>query len=195
MRKSDNYMHACEITPTGISWEIAPNDRVSSILKLSGNLKPGWLGQLSSYMSQEKINIIKGTACKNSSIRWEGLIEIDKGANPIDAESEFNPIKAFNGFSDQRIFEFSSIISNLLIKRSTRHGGSIYVEIGGKDCIGFLSSILGVFSFCSLFPTELEVTTKAQNVFDQFWLKGIGLSTPTDEDMTLLHGRLSRYQK
>ena len=54
MRKSDSYMRTSETTQSGISWEIAPNDRVSGILKLSGNLKPGWLGQLSSYMSQER---------------------------------------------------------------------------------------------------------------------------------------------
>ena len=195
MKKSDSYMRTSETTPSGISWEISPNDRVSSILKLSGNLKPGWLGQLSSYMSQEKINIIKGTACKCGTICWDGLFEIDKGTSPIDAKFDFNLIKAFNGFSDQRIVELSSRISNLSIKRSTRHGGSVYVEISGKDCIGFLSSIMGIFSFCSLFPTELEVTTKAHTVFDQFWLKGVGLSIPTDEDISLLHGRLSGYQK
>jgi len=133
MRKSDSYMRTSETTPSGISWEIAPNERVSSILKLSGYLKPGWLGQLSSYMSQEKINIIKGTACKCGAICWDGLFEIDKGASPIDAAFDFNLFKAFNGFSDQRKIELPSKISNLLIKRSTRHGGSVYVEISGKD--------------------------------------------------------------
>ena len=195
MSTSDSYMHTCETTPSGIYWEITPNNRVSSILKLSGNLKPGWLGQLSSYMSQEKINIIKGTACKCSSIRWDGLFEIEKGTRPIEVEIDFNLIKAFNEFRGQQVVELASKISTMSIKRSTRHGGSLYVEISGKDCIGFLSRIMGIFSFCSLFPTELEVTTKAHTVFDQFWLKGTGLSIPTDEDMALLHERLSRYQQ
>lgn len=195
MIKSDNYMRNSETTPSGIFWEITPNERVSSILKLSGNLKPGWLGELSTYMTLAKINIFKGTACKCSSIRWDGLFEIDKGASPIEAESDFNPLKAFDGFSGQGVTEFSSKILNMSIKRSTRHGGSIYVEISGKDCIGFLSSIMGVFSFCSLFPTEFEVTTTAHTVFDQFWLKGIGLSIPTDEDVELLHQRLEGYQR
>lgn len=84
------------------------------------------------------------------------------------------------------LYEFYPVIIILPIKESFKNQ---------VCCVGFLSSILGIFSFCSLFPTELEVTTKAQNVFDQFWLKGIGLSIPTDEDMTLLNERLSRYQK
>jgi hypothetical protein len=188
-------MRSSETTPSGISWEITPNDRVTSTFKLSGNLKPGWLGPLSSYMSQEKINIVKGTACKCSAICWDGLFEIEKGFRPIEIGIDFNPIKAFNEFSGRHAGELSSKISNMSIKRSTRHGGSVYVEITGEDCIGFLSSIMGIFSFCSLFPTELEVTTKGHAVFDQFWLKGIGLSIPTDEDITLLHERLSRYQQ
>jgi len=194
VNKSEYYMRTNETTSSGISWEIVPNDHGTSIVKLSGNLKPGWLGQLSSYMSQEKINIVKGTACKCGLICWDGLFEIEKGSRPIENGTGFNPTKAFNGASDQKVVEFSAKISKLIMKRSKRHGGSIYVEIMGKDYIGFLSSIMNIFSFCSLFPTELEVSTKDHHVFDQFWLKGIGFFVPTDEDVALLYDRLSRYQ-
>jgi hypothetical protein len=72
-------------------------------------------------------------------------------------------------------------ISDFQIERSTRHGGSIYTEISGKDSIGFLYGMLRIFSFYSLFPTELEISTKGMIAADRFWLKGIGASVPTKE--------------
>jgi len=72
----------------------------------------------------------------------------------------------------------------------TRHGGSLYAEISGKDCIGFLYGMLRMFSFYSLFPTELEISTKGMVVHDRFWLKGIGSAAPSDDDLKALHERL-----
>jgi hypothetical protein len=81
-------------------------------------------------------------------------------------------------------------ISDFKIEYSPLHRGSLYVEISGKDCIGFLSGILSVFSFYSLFPTELEISTKGKIASDRFWLKGIGASAPVKDDMVVLNERL-----
>lgn len=192
MSIANDNMRVSETASTGITWEIAPDDSKTSTLKLRGDLKPGWLGRLSSYMSQEKINVVRGTAWKCSSLCWDVNFEIEKNHRPIQFNTGFNPLTAFStGFKEEKDIP-SLKISNMIMKRSTRHGGSIYVEVNGKDCIGFLHCILSIFSFYSLFPTELEISTKANTVFDQFWLKGIGFSIPSDEDMMLLNERLAR---
>jgi hypothetical protein len=192
MRITKNYMCISESTPTGTKWEIAPNGSETSMLKLNGDLKPGWLGRLSSYLSVEKINIVKGTASKCSSLSWDANFEIEKDSRPIECDLDFNPLTAFSAEFTHGTAVPALKVSNILIKRSSRHGGSVYVEISAKDCLGFLHSILSIFSFYSLFPTELEVNTKANTVFDQFWLKGIGFSNPSDEDMESLKERLTR---
>jgi len=82
-------------------------------------------------------------------------------------------------------------ISDFQVEYSTRHAGSIYAEISGKDSIGFLYGVLRIFSFYSLFPTELEISTQGRFAFDKFWLKGVGASVPTKEDTIMLNDRLT----
>ena len=179
---------------SGILWEIAPQDNSSSLLKISGDLRPGWLGRLSSYMAIERINIIRANAWKCGLLCWEASFEIDKGQRPIDTSSGFNPLQALKAANNHSGIQ-PLAISKVKIERSKRHGGSIYTEIAGKDCVGFLYSILAIFSLSSLFPTELEISTKFHTVLDQFWLKGIGFSAPSDEDMTSLQERLDRLRQ
>ncbi len=187
-----NALHYKDTTSSGISWEIVPHDSTSSHLKLSGDLKPGWLGKLFMFLSSEEINVVKGNAWKCSTLGWESCFEIEKNLRPI-VSSGFNPMMAFNAIYKRGTDSQLLKISELKIKRSSHHGGSIYVEISGKDHIGFLNSILSVFSFYSLFPTELEITTTGHIASDQFWLKGIANSVPSDEDIKLLTERFNRF--
>lgn len=173
----------------GILWDIAAQPSGSSLLKLSGDLKPGWLGKLSSYLSEEKINIIRGHGQKCGPLCWETTFEIQKTNRIIDMHSGFNPLPALMVSPKQA--QIPSIkISDLVIEPSTEHGGCIYAEISGKDCIGFLYGILRYFSFYSLFPTKLEISTQGNTAFDRFWLKGVGASTPAKDDMVALYDRL-----
>ena len=174
---------------TGILWDVTPQPSGTSLLKLSGDLKPGWLGKLSSYLSEEKINIIRGAGQKCGPLCWDTTFEIEKTNSSIDMHSGFNPLPAL--LASPRQVQIPAIrLTDLAIEPSTDHGGSIFAEISGTDCIGFLYGILRNFSFYSLFPTKFEISTRGSMAFDRFWLKGIGASTPVNEDMMALYDRL-----
>lgn len=177
-----------ETDSSGVSWDISASSSGSSILKISGDLKPGWLGRLSSNLSHHKINLKNGSARKCSSLCWEASFEIEARDGISNSLKEFNPLPSITAF-DTRVEIPPLLISDFRIERSTRHGGSIYAEISGKDCLGFLYAMLRTFSFYSLFPTELEISTKGMTANDRFWLKGIGASVPAPEDMSSLYER------
>jgi hypothetical protein len=173
-----------------IKWDLASSPTGDGILRLTGDLKPGWLGKLSSHLSHQKINIIRGTARKSGPLCWESSFEIEGAAGPSGALKGFDPLPALTGPAAQVDIPLLTI-SDFRIERSPQHGGSLYTEITGRDCIGFLYGMLRVFSFYSLFPTELEIATKGNTAHDRFWLKGIGASVPTNEDMNTLQERLN----
>ncbi|MDD2853380.1 MAG: hypothetical protein PHY09_15960 [Desulfuromonadaceae bacterium] len=171
----------------GVDWEIAPLPSGTAVLNLSGDLKPGWLGRLSSNLSGNTINILKGTALKHSPLYWDASFEIETISG--FAFEEFNPLPAVTGTTEQ-VAGTPLVLTDYQIEYSTRHGGSIYAEISGADCIGFLYGVLKIFSFYSLFPTELEISTKGKTALDRFWLKGIGASAPEKDDISALNRRL-----
>jgi hypothetical protein len=169
----------------GICWDISPLPSGTGTLKLSGDLKPGWLGRLSSNLTNNNINIINGSARKCAPLAWEAAFEVDSPG----LFTGFDPLPAVAAPAE-RVVAPALTISNFNIEYTPRHDGSIYVEISGKDCIGFLYGVMRIFSFYSLFPAELEVSTRGKTAHDKFWLKGIGSSAPERDDMTLLHNRL-----
>lgn len=172
-----------------MSWEMSPRPSGSNVLSLSGDLKPGWLGRLSSNLSSNNISILNGTALKHSPLRWDASFEVAAEPGSPVTFTEFNPLPAVSG-TTERAAAPPLKLSDYQLEFSTRHGGSIYTEIAGADCIGFLYGVLRIFSFYSLFPTELEISTKGKTALDRFWLKGIGASAPDNEDLSALNRRL-----
>lgn len=175
---------------SGVVWELTLSPSGAGMLKLSGDLKPGWLGKLSSYLSHQKINIIRGSATKSSPLCWDASLEVEEKHKNIVPFNGFNPLPAVMGSAVHVDLPLLSL-TNFTLEQCSMHGGSLYTEITGKDCLGFLYGILRIFSFYSLFPTELEISTSGMLAQDRFWLKGIGASVPAKEDMTSLHERLT----
>jgi hypothetical protein len=182
--------HFYKTDSSGITWEISPLASGTGMLNLSGDLKPGWLGRLSSNLSHNNFNILSGNAVKCSPLRWDASFEVESSHDSLDSFMGFDPLPAVTS-SPERVPSPTLKLSDFHIEHSTLHGGSIYTEISGKDCIGFLYGVLRVFSFYSLFPTELKISTNGMAAFDRFWLKGIGASVPGKEDISSLHDRLN----
>lgn len=179
----------CKGYSTGVSWGLSPKPSGTSVLNLSGDLKPGWLGRLSSNLSSSKISILNGTARKHSPLRWEASFEVVPDPGSAVTFKDFNPLAAVSETAERAVTP-SLKLSDYQLEYSTCHGGSIYAEISGADCLGFLYGILRIFSFYSLFPTELEISTKGTKARDKFWLKGIGASAPEKDDIAELNRRL-----
>jgi hypothetical protein len=187
----DHSAKKIESGSSEVSWNLATPEPGVGVLSLSGNLKPGWLGKLSSYLSHRTINIKWGTARKCSTLSWVTSFEIEDKNNRAEPFGGFNPLPALTG-TDVKIDHVAPVITQFKVERSPLNGGCLYAEISGEDCIGFLYGMLKIFSFYTLFPTELEISTKGTAVFDRFWLKGIAASVPSDDDMNSLIERLKK---
>ncbi len=172
-----------------INWHLTPSLSGTTILTLNGSLRTGWLGKLSSFLLRNEINIIGGTARKNGSLYWNASLEIETGQETLSKLAGFSPETVLCDF-EIPLATVPIKLSDFRAEYTSKHGGSFYVEATGEDCMGFLHGILRAFSFSSMFPTEFEITTKGNTVFDRFWLKGIGASIPIKDDMKSLHERL-----
>lgn len=174
-----------------VYWDMTSPSPGAGTLKIHGNLKPGWLGRLSSYLSHNTVNLTGGYARKSSSLCWDATFEIKAGSgacNPLDG---LDPLPAIMAVDTRAAIPALSIF-DFQIEHSTRHGGCLYTETSGRDCIGFLYGLLRMFSFYSLFPAELDISTKGMVAHDRFWLKGIGFATPSHEDFKALYERLQQ---
>jgi hypothetical protein len=192
MKSSKAAFHSeniCKGESAGVIWNMSPRPSGTSLLSLSGDLKPGWLGTLSSNLSSNKISILNGAAMKHSPLHWDSSFEVAiEPGSPVKF-TEFNPLPALTE-TTERAAGSPLELTDYQIEYSTRHKGSIYTEISGADCIGFLYEVLRIFSFYSLFPTELDISTKGKKALDRFWLKGIGASVPEKDDISALNRRL-----
>lgn len=158
-------------------------------LELRGYLKPGWSGRLAGRLADEKISVLRGTGRKISAINWEARLELEMPpllkmpeqldylamvCDPLSARPELPGI----------------VLDKVSVKPDERHAGSLLVDLSGPDRLGFLASLLRVFSFYALFPVEMEIETLGDVASNRFWLKGIGSLTPTADDHANLHAAL-----
>ena len=85
---------------SGVSWDMSPRPSGTGVLNLSGDLKPGWLGRLSSNLSSNKISILNGTALKHSPLSWDASFEVATEPGSPVTFAEFNPLSAVSGTTE-----------------------------------------------------------------------------------------------
>lgn len=152
-------------------------------LDVWGYLPPGWLGRLASGLSHSRIGIVRGKARKATAVTWNSSFQIERAGEADPLAVDYLALAS----GRMEVPPGSSLVlHDYVLERSRNVEGTLYAEVSGPDRIGFLVSILKIFSFYSLFPVEMLVETEGGRVFDRFWLKGIGGSVPTPESCRLL---------
>lgn len=169
---------------------LLPIERNRFALELRGYLKPGWSGRLATRLSDEGINVLRGVGRKVSAIDWDARFELLMPASIRNPE-RLNYLEMACAPFANRPSPGNLILSSRTLHEDDRHNGSLRVEVGGPDRLGFLASLLRVFSFYSLFPVEMEIETVAATASNRFWLKGIGSLTPSAEDRANLQSALA----
>jgi hypothetical protein len=159
-------------------------------LKVWGRLPPGWMGNLSSGLSRNHINIISATA-KKENLTWSAEFEImpDRFAADLD-KIDFLAL-AMNGIDSDASVCFT--LDELVFGEPDRNNGALYIEIKAPDQLGFLGAILNSLAFYSLFPETMIIETTNGRIFDRFWVKGIGGSTPSVTAINSLRQKLGSY--
>ncbi|HEX9079531.1 MAG TPA: hypothetical protein VF795_08085 [Desulfuromonadaceae bacterium] len=163
------------------------------VLALQGKLEPGWVGRLCTCLGRQEINIVRGNAAKVSSSEWSSLFDLDFPTTAHDPTA----IDFISLMREERTCHSGAplVLYDFVLEQSEKYGGSLYVEVTGRDRVGFLSSILNTFSLFSLFPTEMVVETKQDRVFDRFWLKAMAGMPPSAAAAAALRDTLKSYTK
>lgn len=182
--------HALSVPSCAASAAIALISGSRYGLELRGYLKPGWSGRLAGRLADEKISVLRGAGRKISAINWEARLELvmppllklpeqldylAMACDPLPGRPELPAL----------------VLDTVSVKSDKRHAGSLLVVLSGPDRLGFLASLLRVFSFYSLFPVEMEIETAGTVASNRFWLKGIGSLAPTADDLANLHAALN----
>jgi len=145
-------------------------------LQLWGRLRPSWSGSLAEGLADAGLSLLDGFARKIGPMRWLAEFSLDcKEAKVEPLALDYLELAARPHVSPGRT---PIVLHSYTVASSEKHGGSLYLEIGGRDRVGFLGSLLTGFAFLSLFPEEMKIATRSGTVHDRFFLTGIGRTSP-----------------
>jgi hypothetical protein len=74
-------------------------------------------------------------------------------------------------------------------------GGGLQLEVRGRDCVGFLGSLLDRLAALSLFPEEMQIETIGHVAEDRFQLRGAGGRAVSEETRRALEGLLTFWRR
>jgi len=184
---SANVLPAPSLSPTATIARIS-GSRYG--LELRGYLKPGWPGCLAGRLADQKISVLRGAGRKISAINWEARLELEMPPL-LKMPEQLDYLAMICDPLPTAPLLPGIVLYKARVTPDERNAGSLLVELSGPDRLGFLASLLRVFSFYSLFPVEMEIETAGNLASNRFWLKRIGSLTPTADDHANLHGALS----
>ncbi len=158
-------------------------------LSMEGRFDPGWICGLTHGLAERRINIIRAEALRGNGRNWQARLDLDFSLADV-ATDEVDYQALSKATATVQALSNPLVLDDYQLERSSRCGGSLYLEASGPDRLGALSSLLNTFSLFSLFPAEILVETKQRRIFDRFWLKGLGNSVPSPEAVTALRQRM-----
>lgn len=176
------------LLPQSKQWVITPLPNGRHELKLWGKFPPRWLANLTGALSARQISVQCGYANKLSPTVWQGTFELVPTAGQgLPVHLDYNELAQH----DNPTPSAAAIILDRFL--AEKRSDAIFVEVRGADSVGFLMSMLKLFTFYSLYPAEVSIDTPQGRVLDRFWLQGLGGSTPIDELCTGLRLELNKH--
>lgn len=174
--------------PQNKQWIVTPLPSGRHELKLWGKFPPRWLANLTGALSAQQISVQGGYANKLSPTVWQGTFElIPASGQGLPAHLDYYELAQHSAATPP-----TTVLSldRILIEK---RADAVFVEVRGADSVGFLMSLLKLFTFHSLYPAEVSIDTPQGHVLDRFWLKGLGGSTPSDELCAALRLELNKH--
>jgi hypothetical protein len=155
------------------------NTRVHWSLRLWGNLGPLWADALSLGLSQARVSILRGYARSDPSSRWiaDFLIAPEEGG--ADPASLDYLALAQDADPDRDVPPVA--LTHYALDGSPDLGSVLYLEVRGRDRLGFLGSLLHTLARLALSPREMMISTRDGEAFDRFFLQTVGGQVPPDE--------------
>lgn len=83
-------------------------------------------------------------------------------------------------------------VDSFTLHATTQHGGTLFLQVQGRDQLGFLGTLLNKLSFYSLFPVHMEIETTGSQLLDRLWLSGAGGGQACEAIVAALRSTLQR---
>lgn len=162
---------------TGCSIEPIAAEPGAYRLEISGFLAPGWSGRLAAGLAEHRVGIVRGSAEKINASSWRSSFEL-KSAPFAGTPQGLDFLKLANTESNHKAASIELV--SFSVEPTSRHDGSLFIELQGVDRLGFLGDLLDYFSMRCLFPVKMTIDTRGNMALDRFWLRGVGGSVPSD---------------
>lgn len=171
-------------------FEISRNPSGTFNLSITGRFQPDWLGNLSSGLSRNRINIISGTARK-IRFSWEATLEIASTRFATNLKNIDFLALARNGAGKNPVEQIT--LEEYTLGEPELNDGALYLEVKAGDQLGFLGILLNSLAFYTLFPETMIIETEQGKISDRLWIKGIGGTTPSKAAINSLKLKLEGF--
>ncbi len=160
-------------------------------LHVRGRMPIDWVINLASGLARNGLSIVRGQAFREGVMTWHGHFTLRGSPHATPAEKIDYHLLVNTAATKS---ETSLAIDRFALRKTTERGGTLFLEIQGKDQIGFLGAFFGKLSFYSLFPIQMEIETADGCILDRFWLSGAGGGQPSELVVAALQRTLDKMQ-
>lgn len=150
-------------------------------LALNGAFHPEWAASLCAGLGARRISVERGYARQVQRGIWESSFEL----RPLDPSVELRAID-YAALARAPRDRSAGVRPSLTGFELAHDGGALVVTLRGRDEVGFLAGLLGIFSFQMLFVHEMEVGTAGGEVRDRFVLRGFAGTAPGPKERSRL---------
>lgn len=157
-------------------------------VKLSGELPPGWCGNLTAALSRRQISIVRGFAKRIVDHRWIAEFQVQPGDGGTALTDSDCLSLAWSPPAPGPPADIA--LDSYYVDSSPESGQYLFLEVHGYDRIGFLASLLGHLGELSLLPEQISLETWEGRALDCFHLKAAAGGPPRPETARALAGML-----
>ena len=147
-------------------------------LEVSGPLPPGWFGAMSHGLAGLGFNIRRASGRRDSRGHWRAEIAFTAPlGGPEVAGVDFRGLltRPRGPRGGPALVLDSWVLAGPMVD------GALVLSVLGRDCVGFLASLLDLLALFSVFPQEIAIETEGAVVRDRFVLRGLGGRRPSDK--------------
>lgn len=159
-------------------------------LQIWGPLEDPWAAALGVGLFEAGMRVVRGYGRRLDGPVWLGEFELealDDAEGPVGLdylELAREPVELLA----PPLVTLSRFHRSL----TSKHGGSLFLEVRARDRLGFLGGLLAPIARLGLVPEEFHIDTLGLPVLDRFFLKQVGGAAPGREARRRLKGLLDQ---
>ena len=159
------------------------------LLHVIGKMPMDWVSNLTSGLAHNGLSISNAQISSRGGMTWHGHFSLTPAVHATPP-GQIDYILLVRSASSRALPAI--VLDSFVLHPTTQHGGTLFLEIRGRDQLGFLGTLLNKLSFYSLFPVHMEIETTGSQLLDRFWLSGAGGGQACEAIVAALRSTLQR---